>query len=203
MGRHWEINGDLSDKDYGIVNYSDFEEVICQVKNRYDTVFGIKLMNQLDLYIDNATENSGWTPITTTVLGKYIIIKLNVKPSTLKNTIAFQFAHELTHFVFKIYHGIHKPKANDLEETICTAASLIIVKELYPEDFDEKNHYVKALRYIGYSNGAEFARLLGYDLYKLKQEIIHFDFSSDKKTMYLSPDDLTIKENAQERGFSR
>lgn len=176
MGRYWEINGNLSDKDNGIANYSDFEEVICKVKEIYDGIFGIERMNQLDLFIDNATENSGWTPITTTVLGKYIIIKLNVKPSTSKSTIVFQFAHELTHFVFKVYYGIDKPNAGDLEETICTAASLMMVKELYPEDFNEKNNYVKDLRYIGYRHGAEHAKQLEYNFYKLKQEIISFDF---------------------------
>lgn len=66
--RHFEINGNLDDEINGLKNYQVFEEVICKVKTLYDRTFGLEVMNKYDLYVDNSTQNSGYAPITTTIL---------------------------------------------------------------------------------------------------------------------------------------
>ena len=98
--RYWEINGNLYDEQYGLKNIKDFEEVIISVKNLYDQLFGEEVMNKHSMYIDNATADSGYSPIITVILRKYLIIKLYISSDSIKSQIAYQFGHELTHFVF-------------------------------------------------------------------------------------------------------
>ena len=72
MRRTIEINGNLDGKD-GLSNYEDFESVINEVLGFYRKHFDENVMSAIDLYIDNATENSGAVPVTTPILGKYLI----------------------------------------------------------------------------------------------------------------------------------
>lgn len=174
--RYWEINGNLANNSTGLENYKDFSEVISIVKIIYDEIFGLDIMNKYDLYIDNATENSGWVPIITPILKKYLIIKLSIYPNDRQSKIAFQFAHELTHFVFYSYFGIDKLIANDDEETMCTAASLIVIKILFSEEFDDWNKYVKNLEQSKYKNGADYAEKIGYNLQELRDKISMFKY---------------------------
>lgn len=173
--RCWEINGNLYG-EYGLKNIKDFEEIVIKVKNLYDRIFRQEVMNKYDLYIDNATENSGYTPTITIILRKYIIIKLGISENNSKSTIAYQFAHELTHFVFYSYFGLNKPFANCEEETICSAASLIAIRELFPNEFNRYNVHVKNLNQECYRRGADYAESLDYSLEKLKDKIIEFKY---------------------------
>lgn len=165
-----EINGNLDGSD-GLKNYGLFKKTILEVYS----YFAKKLMawypDGPELYIDNATCNSGYTPITTPIFRKYIIIKLCISPSDTAAKIAYQFAHELTHYVYYIKYGLNKKKADDNEETVCTAASLIYLYDIMPEDFIFYNEHVKTLRYIGYKNGAVLAEQLGYNFSKLIEKI--------------------------------
>lgn len=111
-------------------------------------------------------------PNATPVLNKYVIIKLNISLESAPPQIAFQFAHELTHFVFYIHHGISKPLASDHEETICSAASLIIIKNYFPDSFNDCNCHVKTLENIAYRKGANLALSLNYDLGNMKDYIL-------------------------------
>lgn len=174
--KHFEINGNLNDYIKGLKNYQDFEEVICTVKNLYDRTFGQEIMNRYSLYIDNATENSGHVPIITTILQKYVIIKLGISSTDKQSEIAYQFAHELTHFVFRSYFGLNKPQANYMEEVICSAASLIVIKELFPNDFDSFNNHVKYYASYPYNEGAAYAELIEYSLDELKNKISNFKY---------------------------
>ncbi|MFR5643182.1 MAG: hypothetical protein ACLTK7_08450 [Clostridium paraputrificum] len=171
----WEINGNLYGED-GLENIQDFEEVIIKVKSLYDEIFGEKVMNKYDLYVDNATKDSGYSPIITVVLRKYIIIKLKISGDASKGKIAYQFAHELTHFVFYSYFGLNKPFANCREETICSAASLIIIRDLFPDEFNTYNVHVKSLDEECYRRGADYAESIDYSLEKLKDKIMEFIF---------------------------
>lgn len=173
--RCWEINGNLYG-ECGLKNVQDFEEVIIKVKNLYDRIFGKDAMNEYDLYIDNATENSGYVPFITIILSKYIIIKLGIYENDSKGKIALQFAHELTHYVFYSYFGLNKPVANCEEETICTAASLIVIRDLFPNEFNIQNVHVKSLTEECYRRGAEYAESLDYSLEKLKDKIMEFKY---------------------------
>lgn len=166
--RHWEISGNLDNPQDGLTNYLQFQQTICQVKHLFDNIFGTDTLDKIDLLVDNATGGSGYAPITTPVLGKYVIIKLNITSSDSNSKIAFQFSHELTHFVFHSYWGLNRPRANDQEETICTAASLITLKLLYPEAFDSYVKYVRKLSNTAYREGAELAASIDYDFTKLK-----------------------------------
>lgn len=174
--RYWEINGNLSNPKTGIANYQIFSQIISDVKNYFDMIFGIEQMNKILFYVDNATANSGHTPIVTPVLGKLAIIKLGIAPGDWEPKIAFQFAHELTHVVFYTYLGMDKPKANDEEEMICTAASLIIIKQMYPEQYVYFENDVKANSYVGYRNGVAFAEKISYDMKQIRSAIENFSY---------------------------
>lgn len=174
--RYWEINGNLYDEQYGLKNIKDFEEVIISVKNLYDQLFGEEVMNKHSMYIDNATADSGYTPSITVILRRYLIIKLSISSNNRKSKIAYQFGHELTHFVFYSYFGLDKPLANFDEEMICSAASLIIVKKLFPNDLNMFKSHVNSLSQDYYRKGVEYAESIDYDLENLKKSIINFKY---------------------------
>ena len=71
-------------------------------------MFGKEIMDKHPLLIDNATCGSGYTPIITPVLGRYLIIKLNIKDFSNRERIIFQVSHELCHYVFYSYLGLKK-----------------------------------------------------------------------------------------------
>lgn len=58
---------------------------------------------------------------------------------------------------------IYKTFADESEEMMCSAASLIILYRMYPEYFVSYNDYVKLLIREGYRRGEEVARGVGYD----------------------------------------
>ena len=147
-----------------------FKLTICNVRNFYISHFGEQFMNSIDLYVDNATRNSGHTPIIAPVLGKYLMIKLGITPEYDEARIAFQFAHELMHFVFYIKYGLDKKLADEKEEAICSAAALIVVHNFYPKHFNSCNNYVKSLQRVDHKKGAEIAEEIEYqfaDLIKM------------------------------------
>jgi len=174
--KHWEISGNLDDPQNGLANYSQFQQTICQVKGLFDNLFGTETLDKIDFLVDNATDGSGYTPITTTVLGKYVIIKLNITANDAESKVAYQFSHELTHLVFRSYLGLNKPHANDQEEAICTAASLITLKILYPEAFGPYVEHVRELSNTAYREGAELATSIDFDFTKLKTIIKEFHY---------------------------
>ena len=60
----FEVNGNLEDeKDFDI-----FYDSIIRTWNVFNETFGTNVMSKIDLYVDNATEKSGYTPITTVIL---------------------------------------------------------------------------------------------------------------------------------------
>ena len=174
--RYWEINGNLNDKETGIANYQVFQKAVCATKTYFDEVFGSNRMNQVFFYVDNATDNSGYTPISTPVLGKIVIIKLGIKGTDHEVKIAYQFAHELTHVVFRSYFGMDKPKANENEEAICTAAALIIIKKMYPNDFAAFEQSAASQSNNGYRMGVPLAKELSSDMVKLRSVIESFSY---------------------------
>ena len=174
--KHWEISGNLDDAQNGLANYPQFQQAICRVKKLFDDIFGTERLNSIDLFIDNATAGSGYTPITTTILGKFVVIKLGIAPDDRERKVAYQFAHELTHFVFRTYLGINKPHANAREETICSAAALITIKHLYPSHFNMCDEHVRGLSNTAYRNGAYLAESIGYDFQRLKGIIEEFHY---------------------------
>lgn len=165
--RCWEINGNLDDARNGLSNYRLFETAICKVKALFDISFGLELLNKVNFYVDNATADSGYTPILTVVLKKIAVIKLSTHPQDTECNIAYQFAHELMHIVFMAVFGIDKARANETEESICSAAALIIIQNLYPEEYDIYNRDVKELDGNGYRKGIEVAEKAGFSLVNL------------------------------------
>jgi len=167
----FEINGNLLDEDGLGKNYSKFENTICNVRNYYIDYLGAEFMNSLDLYVDNATSSSGYTPIITPILNKYLTIKLGITPECGEAQIAYQFAHELMHFVYFVKYGLGKDLNNFQEESICSAASLIIVRDLYPERFDEYNKHLKKADKSHYRKGTEVAAKVNYQFEELLKTV--------------------------------
>ena len=171
--KYWEINRSLNNKLDGIKKYDEFEKTVCEIKAYFDTVFGVERMNKVLFYVDNAVLGSGHTPIVTVALGKIAIIKLNIQCNDTEAEVAYQFAHELTHVVFRAYFGMNKPHATDEEETICTAAALTVIKNMYPGYFDTYEQ-VTSEKEAKYRNGVPLAREISYDMEKIKYLIATF-----------------------------
>ena len=68
------------------------------------------------------------------------------------------------HYIFFCKYGLQKPSADEREESICSAASLIILHDMYPAFFDTFNNHVKALSNNAYRAGAALAAKVNYDI---------------------------------------
>ena len=153
-------------------NYKNFEHVVFKVRNYYIKYLGKRLMNFIELYIDNGTRNTGHTPTITPVFGKYLIIKLGITHRCSEARIAFQFAHELMHFVYFVKYGVNRKRVTEQEEAICSAAALIVLHDLYPgEEFEKYNDYTQSLLNPDYRSGAEVAKSVNYKFKKIIQKI--------------------------------
>ena len=128
-------------------------------------------MTRIPLLVDNATEMSGYTPIITPVLGQYLCIKLGIKNFLNTENIVFQFAHELCHYVFYSLQGLDKSFADNLEESMCTAMSLCILKDFY-SNIQSHIDYVKGLENLGYKNGVAIAESVNYESSELSLIIL-------------------------------
>lgn len=156
MGQ-FEINGNLFDEKYGLANINLFTNTILTVRTFYLMKIGPMYSECIDLYVDNATAGSGYTPNITCVLNKILMIKLCIPQTGTESQIAFQFAHEYMHYIFYCKYGLQKMAADDREEAICSAASLIVLHNMYPAAFEMFNNYVKNLSNNAYRAGAELA----------------------------------------------
>lgn len=164
----WEINGNLDNIESGIINYQEFEDTVVRIKNIYDEIFGLELMNTYPLYIDNAVQCSGHVPIITPILNRFICIKLGIEDGKNRPQIAFQLAHELTHYVFYCLVGLNKSHAETLEETICSAASLLFVELLYPNEIQRYRTHLNASQVEGYRAGVQLAEVIKNDFRQFK-----------------------------------
>lgn len=164
----FEINGNLA----SIVNYQNFERTITHVYVSFLKLFGDEIMFKIPLYVDNATEMTGHTPIITRILGKYLCIKLGIKNFADTKEIIFQFAHELCHYVFYSLLGLDKILADEEEESICTAMSLCILREYY-EDIQEYIDCVVGLENVGYRKGVSVAESINYKSSNLAHQILN------------------------------
>ena len=108
------------------------------------------------------------------MLNKIVVIKLGIKPDDYGAKVAYQFAHELTHVVFKAYFGINKPYAGEDEEMICTASALTVVKNIYPNELYRFIKTASSSDNIGYQNGVPLADAISYDMEKIKDLILWF-----------------------------
>ena len=101
----YEINGNLSELKY----YRVFQFTVSNVVGKFIDIFGSDLLNKQKFYVDNCydngTANCGYTPIITPILKEYLIIKLGIDDFRNVKKIIFQFAHELTHYVFFCLKG--------------------------------------------------------------------------------------------------
>lgn len=166
MGQYL-INESLAHRDCGINNYNDFVSVIQEVITYYNAHIDQETMSLLDLFIDNATENCGYAPVTMPIFNKLIIIKLGVHSDYQKPNIAYQFVHEMMHFVYFARYGFDRLIEREKEEAICTAASLIYIRTFYPQNYESCYEHVKGLRDNGYRSGITVAETVNYDFDKL------------------------------------
>ncbi|MFA5474436.1 MAG: hypothetical protein WC225_02760 [Acholeplasmataceae bacterium] len=169
----YEINGNLSELKY----YRVFQFTVSNVVGKFIDIFGSDLLNKQKFYVDNCydngTANCGYTPIITPILKEYLIIKLGIDDFRNVKKIIFQFAHELTHYVFFCLKGIDKKIADDNEENICTAMSLIMMKILCDESaFLEYCVHVKSLKEKKYRDGYYLAEQLEFSKEKIVNLIL-------------------------------
>lgn len=165
MGQ-FEINGNLEECD-GLSNFPLFIKTICDVRAYLMAhTLGI-IQHDIDIYVDNGTKNTGYVPIVTPIFGKFLIIKLGITGESLEGQIAYQFAHEYMHCIFYNKYGLYKPLADDREETICSATSLIVLHDIYPAFFAGYNNRVKSLTNAAYRAGADLAAKVNYDIDRL------------------------------------
>ncbi len=165
--RYFEINGNLSDESE--LNYTIFSDVISLVRNYYIDQFGENLMNSIELYVDNATEGSGPFPIITPIFKKYLIMKLGIRKNDRGTEIVYQSSHEFMHYVYFAIKGICKGRADAEEESICSAASIILVKEFYPIDFSLYYEHLKNHKNHAYRKGITVAESVDFSFQKLKE----------------------------------
>lgn len=171
------INGLLGTEPNSFENFNTFVFGILKVKQLFDTVFGLEIMSRINLFVDNATKDSGYTPVILPLFNSVILIKLGILPNSTEAEVAFQFSHELTHYVFFSLLGMDKPMANADEEAICSAASLIVIKTLYPKEFPLYKNSITTSPEIAYQKGVVLASELNYDMEKLKTSIMNFSYN--------------------------
>lgn len=162
-----EMNGNLADEK----NYDIFMQIIVTILEIFNKTFGNSIMKKYDLFIDNATQNSGYTPITTVLLKKHITIKLGIEEFSNKEQIAYQFSHELCHYVFYSLKGLNKERADIIEENICSAMSLVIINLLFPSKINNWINHVNSLKNNSYNKGAIIAKECNFDINILKNRI--------------------------------
>ena len=163
----FEINGNLT----SIENSEVFYDTIKKVWDIFVSTFGSDVMKKYDLYLDNALEMTGHAPMIIPVLQKYLFIKLHIKNFSDYEKIAYQFSHELCHYVFYSIIGINKKMADCTEENLCSAMSLVILHMLYPDTYQEWEEYVENLDDFNYNRGAYVAKKINYDINALKDII--------------------------------
>lgn len=104
-----------------------------------------------------------------------IYTTIDVEDSFCEPEIIYELAHELTHIVFSIYREKEdNNKATCLEESICTAVSLVMINKHFPERL---RNYEDSLisKKCFYFNGIRIAKRINYDENKLLDLIINSD----------------------------
>lgn len=170
---NYEINGNLSK----IEKYNVFSHTIANVMIEFNQMFGSEIMNKYPLLIDNCNNvekaNCGHTPIITPVLKQILIIKLGIDDFGNEAKIIFQLAHELCHYVFYSIEGINKRMADEEEEKLCTAMSLMLLKKLCDNGiFERYCTHVKDLQVTYYRNGYFLAEKLEFEIDNIVDKIL-------------------------------
>lgn len=153
--------------------YKDKDRLfIEQIKKRFLSLFP-KLDDSVPIYLYNSASNN-----PNTFFGKdYIKVTTSIAPSLTyyESILLFQLSHELTHIVFSIYRNKEdNNKASCLEESICTATSLIMINNYFPK---ELKSYEDGLisESCFYYNGIRIAKRINYDENRLLDLIINSD----------------------------
>ena len=95
--KNFEWNGYLDE----IPNYKIFIDCIFKTRDIFIETFGISIMSKVELFLDNATQDSGYTPTITPIFNKYLIIKLGI--SDFSNIVAQLSRHKFNIFIMNRY----------------------------------------------------------------------------------------------------
>ena len=166
--KNFEWNGYLDE----IPNYKIFIDCIFKTRDIFIETFGISIMSKVELFLDNATQDSGYTPTITPIFNKYLIIKLGISDFSKNELIVYQFSHELCHYVFYSLAGLDKEAADSEEENICSAMSLIVLNLLFPENIGFWISYVSNLDNSNYNKGVKIANECNFDINYLTEKIM-------------------------------
>ena len=99
------------------------------------------------------------------------LIKLGIDKFSNKEQIVYQFAHELCHYVFYALKGLDKKIADNEEENICSAMSLILINILFSNQISLWISHVNRLKDEMYNKGGIIAKECNFDINKLKEKI--------------------------------
>lgn len=167
MEEKFEINVNLDE----YLHFEIFEDTIINIRKKYQELFGKEVLDRIPLYVDNCGSGSGYTPIISLVLNKFMIIKLRIGKFNDTEEITYQFAHEMCHFTYRCLIGIEKKDAEEYEESICTAMSLCFLNG-NSRNFRAWCNHVKKLKYEGYRKGYDVALECDFDPVKLRDKIL-------------------------------
>ncbi|MCH5159717.1 MAG: hypothetical protein J1F66_02575 [Clostridiales bacterium] len=167
MSNKFEINGNL----YEYQDIEIFEKTICEIRTRFQSLFGEEVLDRLPLYVDNSTKGGGYTPITDVVLHQHITIKLCIGDFSDVEEITYQFAHEMCHFTYRCLLGINKKNADIYEESICSAMALCFLNGNC-RNFSSWCKHVRTRKYEGYRKGYDIAFECNFDTHKLRDKIL-------------------------------
>ena len=163
----FEVNGSLRE----ITNYDYFFENINNVYWIFLRFFGEKIMSRYEVYIDNATAGSGYTPVMTPVWSKYIIIKLGIDDFSNKEQIIWQLSHELCHYVVSTLAGITRKIDETKEEPMSAAMAICVINILCPQSINKWKDYLKSVPNENYRAGYTLAEEINYDIASLRVRI--------------------------------
>lgn len=168
----YEVNGNLiGEHGFTQDEYNIFLKSINIVWKEYIDLFGSETLLRYPLFIDNAIDGSGYTPITIPVLNQFIIIKLNIcgnrdfNVNEIYNSrTIYQFSHELGHFFFYCMAGIKKSLANSNEECLCTAISFCILNK---HCRDVISYFLSNCKNTRYVAGAKLAEDINFNMFTI------------------------------------
>lgn len=171
------INNYLENGAYPIANFERYREVVTFVCETFARIFGTEIMTKYPIYIDNATRHGGAIHTIKPLFNKVIIIKTGISDGhAFAIDTAFQMAYNLTYYVFYSKFGMTQVPPREYTD-YCIAMAITFVWASGDEILSDYER-----RAIDkYPQGVELARNNDYDIVKLSELILDYDFIAEGK----------------------
>lgn len=195
LNMKFEINGSLIGSKF----YGEFRRGVIDVVTLFENEIESFGGDWMEIYVDNAypnytlgedcpfkkadidkyidiTANSGYVPIAIPLFKKIMLVKLGVGSDLSYQNTVYQFSHELTHCLFFKRFGFSGDRLSVKEDEICTASSLMAIKELCNSDYSMYVEYTKNQAPSRYHGGVDFADEIHYSWGLLREAINLFEY---------------------------